>query len=249
VWTYAHLLEYAKTLVAVAALMLACYQDVKTREIDDKVWYIMAGVGLPIAVLQVLLRRDPLYAMAYLVSAAVGTVLAFTVYWARLMGGADAKALIAISVIEIPAPWRGILATTPSLAVLTNAVLLSALTPLAMAVRNLVLLRGKLWKGLCPDEPLWKRVLAVLVLTKVPIRTYRQKPHAFVLAENRDRGCVSLVFNLSAPEEEVPPPSDLPDEEEVWVSYLLPYILAIAGGYIIYKLVGPILEIALVGGL
>ena len=234
-----------RATLTLAILCLACYQDVKTREIDDRLWYVLIGLGLPMVALELSTRLSPVYLTLYVVSVCTGLALSAALYYAKLMGGADAKAIMAFSLLELPAPWRSILSTIPPLAILTNAVILSVATPLILMLRNIILFGGRLWKEVCRDEPLWKRALAILVLTKVKVGEYREKPHAYVLAEDRSSGCTRIVLNLSAPEDIVLPPEELRDEEEVWVSYLLPYILVLTAGYATYKTAGPLLELLL----
>ncbi|MDS0296129.1 A24 family peptidase [Halogeometricum luteum] len=140
-------------LVVLPLLGWAAWRDIETRRVPSVVWYPLVALGA------VLLAWDSLGHLAFrpvdqLYFLRVGISLLFVaplsyVFW-RLggFGGADAKALIAISILLptfprylLPGFGLPVVRTTLgvfSMTVLTNTVVLAAGYPLALGVRNLL---------------------------------------------------------------------------------------------------------------
>jgi preflagellin peptidase FlaK len=147
-------------LLAVPLLGWAALRDVRTRRVPNWVWYVLGGLGLVLLVAD-LSSRFPFaapYARLELIRVAVsvGLVVPLSYGFWRIggFGGADAKALMALSVlfptypayyppatvlgVDLPPvlPVEPTLVGVFSLTVLTNTVLVGALFPLALAARN-----------------------------------------------------------------------------------------------------------------
>ena len=146
-------------LVAVPVLAWAAWQDVEVRRVPNVTWYPLATLGVVLLVWEALSPHTPLQLYLLRVGVSVGFLVPLTYLFWRLggFGGADAKALMALALLfpTFPAyslaalpvvsalPWAvapvvdtrlGVFSWT----VLTNTVLLGALYPLALAVRNAV---------------------------------------------------------------------------------------------------------------
>ena len=226
-----------KSLVACGVLLLASYQDLKTREVDDRLWYALAGCNGVLTALQFTFENSP-DLLVFAASVVAGLGVALAVHFAGLMGGADVKAIVALSLTETPPVSSGIFSLMPSIAIVTNAILISLAGPLAMLVRNLR--RGRnLFKDLCPDEPRWKAALAVLTLTKVSREEYGRNSYKYRLAEVVEGDCKRLLISISVEEGGK---TEVAGGGEVWVSYFLPYIVFITAGYIAYKVLGAFLD-------
>jgi len=119
-----------KCLVLLAALALASSQDIRTREIEDKIWLIAGALGAILPAYEAL--TVPSYSMPFaLASIGLTALLAFGVYFLGLYGGADAKALLVIAV-TVPLSPAVSVSFSPffPLTVLGNALLCSlALIP------------------------------------------------------------------------------------------------------------------------
>jgi len=86
-----------KYLVLFGALALASYQDVRTREIEDKIWLIAGAICAVLTAYEALTL--PSYPIIFaLASIGLTALLAIGIYFLGLYGGADAKALIVIAV-------------------------------------------------------------------------------------------------------------------------------------------------------
>ncbi|QIB76282.1 prepilin peptidase [Halogeometricum borinquense] len=139
-------------LVIVPVLGWAAWRDIETRRVPSVIWYPLVALGV------VLLAWDTLPHLAFapediLYFVRVGISLLFVaplsyIFW-RLggFGGADAKALITISILVptfpqylLPGLSLPTVRTTLgvfSMTILTNTVVLAVGYPLALAVRNL----------------------------------------------------------------------------------------------------------------
>lgn len=127
------------------ALAFASYQDVKTREIDDKVWVAAGGIGAALTAYEVL--ATPGYPLMLAgISIAITAVLALGIFYLGLYGGADAKALIAIAVtipLALPPPANSISPLFP-LTVFGNSLIISIVFIPFCAAWNLAwLARGR----------------------------------------------------------------------------------------------------------
>jgi preflagellin peptidase FlaK len=166
----------AKLLVLGAALAVASYQDVKTREIDDRVWLVSGLVGALLTVAEITTTPGyPLLLAGF--SALLAAAIAVGVFYLGLYGGADAKALL-VAAVTLPLspwfvgssePWGQGLSANPffPLTLLGNALLLSLfLVPSCLAWNLYRKVSGeRLFEGVSAS-PLQKLV-AVLTAVRV----------------------------------------------------------------------------------
>lgn len=141
-------------LVAVPALGWAAWRDHRTRRVPSRLWWPLMGLGLVLLAWGgwTAFHEPPPSGALFLVRAgfSVGLLvpLALVFYRFNLVGGADAKAFIALALLfpTYPTyPVAGVVlpAVRPpigvfSLSVLTNAALLGLLYPVALTLDNLV---------------------------------------------------------------------------------------------------------------
>jgi Flp pilus assembly protein protease CpaA len=84
-------IEILKFIVVMPILAYAAYTDIKTRRADNRLWYLIGCFGIVIN----------LFAFNYLmlITISVFTMIALSSYYLLHMGGADAKAIIAMSLM------------------------------------------------------------------------------------------------------------------------------------------------------
>ncbi len=219
-------------LICIVMLVLASIMDVRKREISDWIW--ISSVSLALASIPMILtsssypRYDELL-FRYLLSISLTAPLAYIAYIKGLFGGADAKALIAISILVPSYEMQYTLHGIPALTTLTNASLLTIINILHNILRNLTaVIRGKdIFKGL--DEPLYKKAFAFMTGFVA-----RPKGYLFALEEVRDG---RRRLNLSPKAY-----SEFADSAgEIWVTHALPFIIYITAGFVIMLLVGDII--------
>ncbi|MEM2128357.1 MAG: A24 family peptidase C-terminal domain-containing protein [Candidatus Methanomethylicaceae archaeon] len=160
-----------KIMVVGGALLVASVQDVRSREVSDKIWGIAVPVGLMMTLIEAIMTPGYPYMLA-LLSGIFSVALAFGIYYAGLYGGADAKALAMIAA-ALPLPPYGFLGASPffPLTVLGNGIILSLLLIPACLVWNILFyLRGKpLFSGIVARW--WEKLVAVLIGVRVKAST------------------------------------------------------------------------------
>lgn len=141
-------------LLALPVFGWAAWRDVKTRSVPNQTWYPLAALAVLLLCWEgwLALGATPLERRWFLVCVVVSLgfvaplVLAF--WWFRAFGGADAKAFLVVAALFPTYPlyhvagWtlpvQGTVLGVFSLTILTNTVLLGALYPATLAVRNLL---------------------------------------------------------------------------------------------------------------
>ena len=140
-------------LVALPVFAWIAVRDIKTRRISSDVWVPLALLGAALLVWDGWLAWNAggtTWTQEFLLPAAisVGFVvpIAYLFWWVGGFGGADAKALMVLAVFFPTVPryvvgdWTLPLASPPigafSFTILTNAVLVGVLIPVALALRN-----------------------------------------------------------------------------------------------------------------
>jgi len=138
-------LDGLRVLFSLIFLAYASWSDLREREVSNKVWVIFAPLALALTSLQFFVF-SPHLLNAFALSFAVVSALSITLFYAGAFGGADAKALICLS-LALPSypthlfqPLFGVPYLLFPLSVFCNAVLLAALSVFY------VLLRNCLWK-------------------------------------------------------------------------------------------------------
>jgi archaeal preflagellin peptidase FlaK len=127
-------------------LLYASVLDLRDRRVPVRTWYPMLMVAVPMVVLAYagLISQDWTLAARYLALSVVFSAIFYLFALMRLFGGADAYALIFIAICIPFFPFRPLLGYPPleflPFSVLTNAVILNLVTPLGIALHNL--LRG-----------------------------------------------------------------------------------------------------------
>lgn len=254
------LLISSKILLVGATLLAASIQDVKTREVSDKIWGVAIPIGAILTVLEVLSTPGYPYMLA-LLSGVFSVALAFGIYYAGLYGGADAKALAAIAV-TIPLPPYGYLNASPffPLTVLGNGILLSLSLIVVCLVWNArSYLRDKeLFSGMSVKG--WEKLVALLIGIRVRSPT-AESVHFNVMEKAKEDGTKGFRFihkledekeadvekgakvlrrdhegesgELEGISEEVKT-----SEGYVWVTPAIPMIVFLLAGYVLYFLAG-----------
>ncbi len=217
-------------------LISASIMDFKKREVSDKIWVISGIAGLIIIITEFVnnysIQTLQEYLIYHALSGGIITPLAYTVYRFGLFGGADAKALIMISLML---PFYDIkygIHSIPALAVLTNATILTTVYVLHNIARNSIsLIKYKnIFKGF-EDESTLRKVLAFMV------GFLASKPNGYLFAiESIENGKRKFIFNPNSYDNYVNE-----DMNYVWVTPALPFIVYITLGLLITIYVGDIL--------
>jgi preflagellin peptidase FlaK len=137
-------LEGLQVFVSLVFLFYASWSDLKTREVSNVVWVLFAPVGVALTLTQMLFfRSNPNEQLFWFgISVGVTSVLAVALFYAGAYGGADAKALICLSLTLPVYPMNFINLASDSpifpLSVFSNAVIIAALSVVYVLLRNVV---------------------------------------------------------------------------------------------------------------
>ena len=130
-----------RVLISLIFLVYASWSDIRKREVSNKVWLIFAPLALTITCLQ--LFDSPDIADDFVASLVITSVLSLALFYAGAFGGADAKALMCLSLAlpYYPADlFQSAFMVSPlfPMSVFSNAVLLAAFSAVYVLLRNYV---------------------------------------------------------------------------------------------------------------
>ncbi|MBI4362365.1 MAG: prepilin peptidase [Euryarchaeota archaeon] len=139
--------DVERTLIAGLLLAYACYADWRTRRVSNRVWLLMGAAGAALTILEFFGTNTALHPVLLrqaLVSIGLMYPFAWLLWRMHAMGGADAKALMALALLYPTYPRMGPglpLGTTPpfelfAFTLFGNSVLLSLTTILWMIALN-----------------------------------------------------------------------------------------------------------------
>jgi len=224
------LLEIRLTLCG-AMFIISAYFDLKSREIDDKLWWIFGALGLTLTVTELFLGYSP-NLLFYLISTVLAAGVGFALYYLGFYGGADAKALLVCALLAPLFHRNLILHPFTPLIVLVNSAILTLSLAIYYGISNLIrILRGeKIFEGL-EHEPLHKKALACLLGFKAKGRA---GPFYFQM-EKEEEGKRRFDFSLLRAYEE------FTTKEGVWVTPGIPLLAFMAAGYVVTVVFGDLL--------
>lgn len=182
-----------RVFLCLAFFIYASWSDLKKREVSNKVWVVLAPPAFTLTVLRCFMFAQEslnIYALSF----AITSALSVTLFYAGAFGGADAKALICLS-IALPSypetlfqPRSHFIPFFP-ITVFTNAVLLAAFTSLYIILRNLLWrlkASRKLFEGF-GNESFGRKALTLISGYKVSASELQKKAFLFPL-EDVERG-------------------------------------------------------------
>jgi len=226
-------------------LIYACYSDLKTRTVTNKLWILLLAVGLPLALYNWYRSGVPfLISLGY--SVGFTFLLAYLFFHLNLFGGADAKALIGIALLiptnplfaaPIPDPFPFAITT------LFNGAIISVLVFPLMFLYNAVQLRpSELRAHLGLAFVGYKRSIDTLASARC---TFQRLLHSYGLEEETGGETVrrALVFGGLEIDDDVIEELKRYHEQgkigdAVWITPGLPYMLFITAGFFFALIAG-----------
>jgi len=250
-------LESLRILLSFSFLAASSWYDFKTREVNNRMWMLFASLGFILSFLQFCLAEGDPFLILWVISFLVTTVISLALFYLGFFGGADAKALISLS-IALPVypstvdPYFKVLVPLFPLTVFGNALLGSSLLIFVIAGYNLAKLiqsRGRLFEGL-EEEPFWKKTLAFMIGFKVDVDRLKSGSHNISLeyfSRGEDGKIVRhLRISPRLDEEQIQKKEfseDFPREirGKIWVTPGLPLLLFVTAGFVAALLIGDII--------
>jgi len=93
----AQIMLYIQMSVVLLSLIYGSIKDLLKREVDDIPWLIMAGIGIITSIIFIIFADSPADAgLAVGINITLGIIIGIIIYYTGMMGGADAKAIMAI---------------------------------------------------------------------------------------------------------------------------------------------------------
>lgn len=240
------MLDLLKVLFCTPFLLYSCYSDIKTRRVTNKLWIVMLAGSMIFVFYDILIKGIP-YLLHLLLSAGLIFVLVYILFQLGTFGGADAKSLIVISIIlpSYPAfsafgfdlPLNRPLLDLFSFGILGNAVLLTIVVPLGLAVYNISRM------GLHIDNPLY-----IFIGYKSRISDLADKHIKLMQSFEKENGKVEFRFKRGGVEINDEVVSELRTlsekgliKDEVWVTPGLPFMIPITLGFFVAVFYGDLI--------
>lgn len=248
-----------RVLISLIFLAYASWSDLKTREVSNRVWAVFAPIALAFTSLQFFISFDPQLLYADVLSFALTSVISITLFYAGAFGGADAKALICLS-LALPSYPTNLLQPLLSLGyqlfpiiVFCNAVLLAASSAFYALIRNYLWKHKtgrKLFEGF-EKESINRKILALLCGYKVNITKLEKVGHLYPLediyiTETGENERKLLVFPKDEDRKQIvdrvlSAKREGKLQDDVWATPGLPMLVFITAGLILALLFGDII--------
>ncbi len=261
-----NVLLWIRIIVAFVPLVYASISDLRTRMVENELtWLIMIIIGTIITIFEALVFQDLRILFDLAINVGLSFSIAFLLFYAGLFGGADGKALISLSFLFPRNPlifleW-GFKPLLPFffLTIFSNALLLTVLIPLILALSNLAdyLTNKELFNGL-ENEPFWKKVIVMFIgfRTNIP-----PPPHVYPLLEIVEVNGIptpqlKLFDKISTESEELDDKNLQMIKEflyenaerkikKLWVSPAVPFIIPLTLGLLTALIIGDLLLLIL----
>jgi len=255
------LLDGMRVVLCFSFFAYASWSDLKTREVSDRVWIVMAPLAAALTLIQFALF-NPQSLPIYVISFAISVALSIALFYLGAFGGADAKALMCLALVLPIYPNSLFQFNVPRvspvfpLTVFSNAVLLAVFSVIYAILRNSFwrLRTGhRLFEGF-ENESIWRKILAFLTGYKVKMAEL-EKGHMYPLEDiqtkeggdmerkllvlPRDEERETIIARILNAKQE----GKLPNE--VWATLGLPLLVFITLGLIISLTLGDLIWILL----
>jgi hypothetical protein len=238
------MLDYIRVPLVILMFLYGSYKDIKTREISDFVWIVFGSIAVVFDVYE--LWVGSLNLVTLLVSVGFSVVFGLLTGYLGLFGEADALALVTLALLSPVPPvffmGGGFQSLLMPLSVLSNSVLMAA--SLAIVVLGMNLFDGgeDLFVGY--GSVGWvTKIILLFTGRRARLDKVKGPPYEYPL-ERINSGIVSLTLrpDISDDDKAVTILKKLKDSgrEYVWVSYSIPFIVALLLGYLVTVFYGDI---------
>lgn len=230
-------MTFLQILTSMTMLGIASFLDIRTREVPNKLWTIFLPFSTLVTALSII--EDPTQVTLIVTSIVVTSGIALLIFYLGLYGGADAKALITLSIAHPIASIPPLQTLMLPLTTLTNSLLLMLLsTPIAL-LKNVhwkTTTHKSLFEGL-EQEAVWRKIAALFLCVKVSRASI--KPYHMIAEQISEEGARQLKLFQQIPDEDTVIDEKIP--EHIFIAYGLPMLPFIFVGYIISLTIGDLI--------
>ncbi|MDI9645347.1 MAG: A24 family peptidase C-terminal domain-containing protein [Archaeoglobales archaeon] len=230
------MLHLAKFAIVLSFLLYACWLDIKSRTVPNKVWKFMLIFAAPITFIEMASYVTSFPYLLITVSFAILTIaLAYVLYALGAYGGADAKAIMCLAILFPVYPKFSIFPILDSIsfnfgfASLANSVLAAPILMAFMFFRNLTK------EGISEMK---KSPLYFFVGYRVDVDSI---PRFHNLLEVVDEGKIKRLKRGIEANDELINAIKNSKIQKIWVTPALPFIVFITAGYVLAFFVGDVL--------
>ena len=240
------MLDILKILFCVPFLIYSCYSDIRTRRVTNSTWLLMLAGGVFFVLFDISVYGIP-YLLRLFISAGFIFLFVYILFQLGMFGGADAKSLIVLSIIfpVYPAfqafgyvfPLNMPLIDLFALGIFGNAVLMTAVVPIGLAVYNLIKM------GLHIEDPLY-----IFIGYKSRISDLPGKHIKLIQNFEVVNGEVKFRFKRGGVEIDLKTVLELKAlsekgliKDEVWVTPGLPFMIPITTGFFMAVIYGDLI--------
>ena len=249
------IVEFAAIIVSIFFLLLGSIFDMRTREVDDWVWWAYGPIGLSLTIVRLIL--DPGTLFVTLASIGVTTLISLGLAYFGMFGGADSKAIICLSLTLPVNPTYvpsllGYVHPFFPLVVLIAGFVCSALLGVWFGIRNFLtyIKKGRhMFEGL-EREGSWRKAMACILgypakLTQLQSKFYLYPMEEVAVEENTFHRSLKLYLSVETDRDQlvsefVDPLTKAGFEGNVWVTPGIPMLLFILIGFILTLVFGDI---------
>lgn len=216
--------------------------DVKSREVDPKYWLFIIPLLTLLSMTEITLFNKYALILPYILGIAINTAIGVLFYYFGLFGGADMFSLIALT---IALPLRSRLTLIEQLLIPLYASIMGLMISLLFLIHNII---HKNWLKLPRSIDAKGRILLFILGIPVTIGKYIRGMRFFypliihTCSEYKSKCSISIRYSFAIDEEYqdyVKKYRDylnkglLTDEDIVWVTYGIPFIINFTVAYIL----------------
>ena len=230
------IIDIARAFTVSLMLSYAAYQDIKVRRVTNKVWMVFAPIAIVLLTAEIVFSNIERYAiMLMLINIVMGFIVAFAAFYLGILGGADAKAIMILSVLvpRWPVYTMNPLEVMPPIldALITSAVIALIYFPIIFVYN---LLRGD------TEFP-----LSLLGIKMCKDQAVKKKTYYIPLYKlSKDTGKLELRIRLTLPPEDeledIWRAIESSDMDEIWVSPGIPFMVYLFIGTVIIMVFGDV---------
>ncbi|MEM1550234.1 MAG: A24 family peptidase C-terminal domain-containing protein [Candidatus Methanomethylicia archaeon] len=247
---------YIRYIVAIICFSLASLQDLKSREICDWIWIIMVAMGIPLLIYEATIKWMTIWMNLMVISILFSITIGLLTYKLDFFGGADSKAIIALSILMpiMPEEIAIKLGTHNIIPVSTfnNSMLISIMPAIYLLMKNVyrIIIGENIFQGL-EEESILKKLLAMATGYRIELKKLREKKFVYPIEElnfegNTIKRRLNIRVGISIGEDKLNNiiklyEEGLIGEGYIWVTPAMPLIVFMLIGLILTLTYGDII--------